>query len=741
MHSLHAALISLLTAPALAAPGVEIDLLGFGSPSAALDAAFAPGRVADIGANAAVRVLAVPVDGGRVDLELERFEIWSDDASFLVDNAEQARPEITLLRGTVAGKPGSLVVVGVGAHATNGFIEMDGKTFSVSSGGGIAAGGAAGPGPMRITDLAEITLDNARPACAIDGENAIDLAPLGQPVYDEATLARHGTQNRGAAPCRVVRVAVDTDYEWTQERFAGNPFAAAEYAVFLMAAISEIYQRDLNVRLVVPYLRTFSANTDPYVQTRNSDGALDPDPLAQVRDHWRAAQQHVDRDLTHFFTGADTSYGGVAYLSTMCSDQWGYGVSAYLNGSFPYPLIENSGQNWDLYLVSHELGHNFGTQHTHEYNPVIDRCGIDCSGNLNGTIMSYCHTCAGGTANIDVRFHPRVQDRILSYLAVDAPCNLTPQAVANDDTARAITGEIASIFVLANDSGSGCAPVGLASVERTTSAGGTAIIGGWDNPTGDPTGFFVRYVPPADFTGADTFGYTTTAGQSAMVTVEVNELREPEAVQNPVPGLRGTWYFIGAGNQAVPDFDGQTIVQEAVVPEIDFALTGGPGVGGPMSDNFGAVFEGHLIAPADGAYTLEIESDDGSLLYIGDDLIVDNDGVHGMRRASGRVGLEQGTHPLRIEFFQNGGTSGLIFRWTGPTGTGVVPASNLVHADAAPCPADLADPVGVLDLADITRFSSWFLSGDPGADLADPVGVLDLADISAFVASFTGGCP
>lgn len=57
------------------------------------------------------------------------------------------------------------------------------------------------------------------------------------------------------------------------------------------------------------------------------------------------------------------------------------------------------------------------------------------------------------------------------------------------------------------------------------------------------------------------------------------------------------------------------------------------------------------------------------------------------------------------------------------------------------CPADLADPFGVLDLADINAFISGFITGDPASDLADPLGVLDLADINAFVASFLNGCP
>jgi hypothetical protein len=67
---------------------------------------------------------------------------------------------------------------------------------------------------------------------------------------------------------------------------------------------------------------------------------------------------------------------------------------------------------------------------------------------------------------------------------------------------------------------------------------------------------------------------------------------------------------------------------------------------------------------------------------------------------------------------------------------------SLVAADSGGCnPADLAEPFGVLDLADIQSFVTAFTSGDPAADLAPPAGVLDLADLQAFVVAFTGGCP
>ncbi|MBZ0172491.1 MAG: hypothetical protein K8E66_08950, partial [Phycisphaerales bacterium] len=60
--------------------------------------------------------------------------------------------------------------------------------------------------------------------------------------------------------------------------------------------------------------------------------------------------------------------------------------------------------------------------------------------------------------------------------------------------------------------------------------------------------------------------------------------------------------------------------------------------------------------------------------------------------------------------------------------------------EAEPCPADLAEPFGILDLADITAFVTGFQVEDPAVDFAEPFGVFDLADITAFVASFAAGC-
>jgi len=55
--------------------------------------------------------------------------------------------------------------------------------------------------------------------------------------------------------------------------------------------------------------------------------------------------------------------------------------------------------------------------------------------------------------------------------------------------------------------------------------------------------------------------------------------------------------------------------------------------------------------------------------------------------------------------------------------------------------ADLAEPLGVLDLADIDGFILAFGTGGADADIAAPFGVLDLADIDLFILEFFAGCP
>jgi hypothetical protein len=69
------------------------------------------------------------------------------------------------------------------------------------------------------------------------------------------------------------------------------------------------------------------------------------------------------------------------------------------------------------------------------------------------------------------------------------------------------------------------------------------------------------------------------------------------------------------------------------------------------------------------------------------------------------------------------------------------PALTITYTADEPCLADIAEPFGVLDLADIQAFIAAFTTQQRPADVAEPFGVFDLADIQAFIASFNAGCP
>jgi type 1 glutamine amidotransferase/mono/diheme cytochrome c family protein len=76
-------------------------------------------------------------------------------------------------------------------------------------------------------------------------------------------------------------------------------------------------------------------------------------------------------------------------------------------------------------------------------------------------------------------------------------------------------------------------------------------------------------------------------------------------------------------------------------------------------DRFGARFDCFFQAPVDGKYELHISSDDGSRVFIDEQLVLDNDGVHPMGWRTGIVQLTKGVHRVRIEYFEKEGEEGL----------------------------------------------------------------------------------
>lgn len=149
-------------------------------------------------------------------------------------------------------------------------------------------------------------------------------------------------------------------------------------------------------------------------------------------------------------------------------------------------------------------------------------------------------------------------------------------------------------------------------------------------------------------------------GREVEATVTLSELPGPAAVgpEGFVPGLR--FAIAGGVWQTLPDFSRLQPFQTGRCDGVSLAAIA------PPADNFAVRFTGYVRIPADGLYTFSTSSDDGSRLSIGDRLVVDNDGLHGVRESSGIARLKAGLYPITVEFFQGSGEQVLDVSIEGP---------------------------------------------------------------------------
>lgn len=97
----------------------------------------------------------------------------------------------------------------------------------------------------------------------------------------------------------------------------------------------------------------------------------------------------------------------------------------------------------------------------------------------------------------------------------------------------------------------------------------------------------------------------------------------------------------------LPDFN-------ALIP-IKSGITSLFGISPKLRDEYyGLVLSGYLYIPKTGNYTISTISNDGSKLYLNDNLLVNNDGEHGMKEVEAMIPLQKGMHPIKVTYFQTG---------------------------------------------------------------------------------------
>ena len=239
-----------------------------------------------------------------------------------------------------------------------------------------------------------------------------------------------------------VEIAIDID-KYTYDTF-GDCDAAINWSLAILAGVDEIYRTSMDdmVTLQASYINIW-LTTDPYAAYVENAGSM----LDALRSTWQndATLNSSNHDLIHLMTKrGNTGTGGIAWLDGLCNS-YGVAFSAYMdnNTNFNIPSY-----NWNLNVVGHEIGHNFGSNHTQScvwqsqtYNDdngnvinffggPIDNCVspeggcslTDYDGWSNqstGTMMSYCHTVSNG---VTLKFHPVTINQALVPGANSASC-------------------------------------------------------------------------------------------------------------------------------------------------------------------------------------------------------------------------------------------------------------------------------------------------------------------------------
>lgn len=360
-----------------------------------------------------------------VNLQLRRSEVVNSATQYIVvdDKGSRTFPLATGAHfiGTLENQPDSQAFVAVSSDGEIRAIIHQGDDTLVNE---MAPERGAGGG-RAISRLIDHQKDfvNREFSCGVT-PTFLRADPVQRQIGIEELLkaGRKNTQEiltEKAGSPRRADLIIDSDYELFQK--FGTEAATFNYITNLLTYISSRYQAEVATRFNLKQIIVRTTTADPWTQTSTS--AM----LDELQAFWNAgANASVARHHVHLMSGKNVG-GGIAYVGSLSSPTIAYGVSAGLSGTFN---ASNPQIIWDSVVVAHEIGHAFGSSHTHTYdNPFIapspntggaidccysdnatGQCGVALggggrvgslpgtssitgggSGQRNGTIMSYCH--------------------------------------------------------------------------------------------------------------------------------------------------------------------------------------------------------------------------------------------------------------------------------------------------------------------------------------------------------------
>ncbi len=336
-----------------------------------------------------------------ISLDLYKVDIFSATAQIKTSDGLrlQPNPENNFYRGIINGNPNSLAIVSI-------FKDKIQILYSDENGN------------KRIQQTHDGTY------IAFEDKNILIPNPMDCFVRDTGDLETFENPENSSVrnmSGNCVEVYVECDFKSYQDN--GSSVTNTENWVdALWNEVITLYSNE-SIPVLVSDIFVYTTST-PAFDTLNNTSAL----LNAFVSHM--SNTSYNGRLAHFMSTRGLG-GGIAYIDVLCSNTLMCAVSTSLSTSIvPFPTY-----SWSVECVTHEMGHNMGSPHTHACawngnNTAIDGCGPQagysegCSGPIpaSGTIMSYCHLISGVGINFNNGFGTQPGNKIrLKYNS--ASCN------------------------------------------------------------------------------------------------------------------------------------------------------------------------------------------------------------------------------------------------------------------------------------------------------------------------------
>ncbi len=363
-------------------------------------------------------------NGDKLELLLERQEILSHDFE-VTDQKGNVTPfdPGTFYTGQVLeryAKQTSIASLSIAGDEIMAMMNIGGKNYVL--------GAVRNNEGKKTTDYVFYNDENLQIPNTYECGTETSLHQLDNPMT--AGQAKSGTAKN------IVRVQFEADYQMYQD-FGNSISNTANYVTGLFNMVATIYHQEGIVTQISKIVVWNSA--DPYgISSSVGSGAV----LNKFRD--RKNITGITGDLAHLLSTKPVGHGGIAWVDVLCFPTIGY-RTAYSNISTTYnnfPLY-----SWTIDVVTHEMGHNLGSPHTHDCswgtagNQALDNCAAPSGGcaagpapTNGGTIMSYCHLTSAGK-NFNLGFGTQPGNLIRNKVAA-ATC--LPKAFLNCTSAQPI---------------------------------------------------------------------------------------------------------------------------------------------------------------------------------------------------------------------------------------------------------------------------------------------------------------